>query len=602
MGAFNHIYSMQASDYIAILDFGSQYTHLIARRIRELGVSSRIFPAQARIEDFSSAIGLILSGGPRPVTSSEAPEHDSRIFSLDIPILGHCYGHQLIGHHFGSTVTTGGGREYGIATFQTSSHPLFSGIPTKTTVWMSHGYHVENLPEGFSQIGSTESESIAAIADDSRKIYGFQFHPEVHHSEHGMQMLSNFVFTICGATKNWTSEIQLQHIQDQIREEAKDKNVFLLVSGGVDSTVCFALLEKTLGKERVYGLHIDHGFMRLDESEKVSRALEDIGLDDLHVIDAQQEYLSTLDGISDPEKKRTIIGDTFLDIVERVMKKLGFEQDSWLLGQGTIYPDTIESGGTQHADKIKTHHNRVDRVQDMIEKGLIIEPIKDLYKDEVRTIGRQLGLPHELIDRHPFPGPGLAIRILCSEGEKEAPHIADDDLIKLPIKSVGVQGDERSYSHPALLTQSPITWDDLSIISAQITNTHTDINRVLVCPFADSAELKSRILESTVKKAYLSKDRIDLLKQIDDIVNRHIDVPDCNHIWQMPVVLVPFGHKHRESIVLRPVESKEAMTVSWARLPENILRAIYADIEALDKIDFIFYDITNKPPGTIEWE
>ena len=593
---------MQASDYTAILDFGSQYTHLIARRVRELGVQSRIFPAQTRIEDFSSAIGLILSGGPRPVTSSEAPEHDSRIFSLDIPILGHCYGHQLIGHHFGAHVTTGGGREYGMAELHTTQHPLFKDIPENTTVWMSHGYHIENIPEGFSQIGSTKSESIAAIADDQRKIYGFQFHPEVHHSEHGTQMLSNFVFDICQARKNWTAEIQLQHIQEQIKQEAAEKNVFLLVSGGVDSTVCFALLEKTLGKERVYGLHVDHGFMRKDESKKVKDALTTIGLDDLHVIDAHDEYLKALEGIVDPEEKRNIIGEKFLDIVERVMKELHFDESKWLLGQGTIYPDTIESGGTKNSDKIKTHHNRVDRVQEMIQKGMVIEPIKELYKDEVRNIGRQLGLPHELIDRHPFPGPGLAIRILCSNGSTESVEQIDEMLFKLPIKSVGVQGDERSYAHPAVYTGGSHDWEGGAKISVHTTNTRSDINRVLMLAHNQTDADIDNIKKSTAQEAHLTKERTELLKEIDDIVNRHIDTQSCDHVWQMPVVLVPFGHHHKESVVLRPVESKEAMTVSWAKLPDDVLEKIHHDIVSLDKIDFIFYDITNKPPGTIEWE
>ena len=227
----------------------------------------------------------------------------------------------------------------------------------------------------------------------------------------------------------------------------------MLISGGVDSTVCFALLEKTLGKERVYGLHVDHGFMREHESANVVEALKAIGLDDLHVYEAEAEYLSALEGISEPEEKRKIIGNLFLDITERVMEEQGCNESSWLLGQGTIYPDTIESGGTKNADKIKTHHNRVDRVQEMIDKGLVIEPIAELYKDEVRDIGRMLGLPDALVDRHPFPGPGLAIRCLCSEGEDGVAIPMEDavQLLKLPLKSVGVQGDERSYSHLALV-------------------------------------------------------------------------------------------------------------------------------------------------------
>ncbi|OGH70331.1 MAG: hypothetical protein A3C90_01100 [Candidatus Magasanikbacteria bacterium RIFCSPHIGHO2_02_FULL_51_14] len=612
---------MDNNAHIAILDFGSQYTHLIARRIRELGVKSRIYPNETEIGQFgNSAIGIILSGGPRSVAREPALSHDPAIFQSGIPILGLCYGHQLIARHFGGIVASGIAREYGLAQLSifnisaqggsvaVEQYSIFKNISSCTNVWMSHGDHVETLPPGFTKIATTGNNSVAAMSQEEKKIYGFQFHPEVRHTTDGGQMLSNFVFNICGAEVNWTSDSMMEEIQKDIRRSAGDKNVFLLVSGGVDSTVCFALLEKTLDKNRVYGLHVDNGLMRLNESASIRTALKTIGLDDLRVYDAAEEMLEQLKDVCDPEKKRNIIGDLFLDIAERVMKEVGVEKN-WLLCQGTIYPDTIESGGTKHSDKIKTHHNRVDRVNQMIDKGLVIEPLKNLYKDEVREIARLLGLPAPLVNRHPFPGPGLAIRCLCSEKSSYPPALEqwnNGTIVRMPIKSVGVQGDERSYSHPALVfsplsggMKGGLNWHGLRTLSPQITNTHKNVNRVLFLVSGD----ENKILDSTIKQAYVTKDRLDLLRNIDAIVRKHtFRDTSCNHIWQFPVVLVPFGYRHRESVVLRPVESQDAMTVSFAELPDSVLANIKQDVERLGAIDFIFYDITNKPPGTIEWE
>ncbi len=605
-----------SNKYIAILDFGSQYTHLIARRVRELGVKSEILPNDIDFSDLREASGIILSGGPRSIVREEKLKIDEQIFDSGIPILGLCYGHQLIADFFGGEVESGTSREYGVAELKLSDSPIFSGIISPSTVWMSHGDHVGKLPNNFIQIATTGNDSVAGMMNEEKKIYGFQFHPEVHHSKHGMKMLENFVFNICQTEKNWTVDSMLSNLQDQIKKEAGDKNVFLLVSGGVDSTVCFALLEKTLGTERVYGLHVDHGFMREGESEEVKNALVTIGLDDLHIYNAEDHYLSALSGIIDPEEKRKIIGEKFIDIVEDVMAKMNFDENQWLLGQGTIYPDTIESGGTKNADKIKTHHNRVDRIQKMIAENKIIEPIKDLYKDEVREVGRALGLPSELIDRHPFPGPGLAIRCLCSEGKHGSvdsipPPIRGrrggglvgspqtPQIYKLPIKSVGVQGDERSYAHPALLMTKKIDFAEIEKIAPQITNEHKDINRVLIPVFGDL----EKIQQSKMYTADLNKKRTDLLRKIDKMVNKYCNVdPLFYKIWQMPIILVPFGYHHGESIVLRPFESREVMTASFGKLSEKTIQKIITYQLILDNIDFVFYDVTNKPPGTIEWE
>jgi len=593
---------MISKNEIAILDFGSQYTHLIARRIRELGVISHIYPNDTPMAEIKNVVGIILSGGPKSLVNDPKVPYDKKLFEINIPVLGLCYGHYIITDYFGGTLGTGRSSEYGIAKMKIKDSPIFKNTNEKLNAWMSHGDHVEQLPPGFNQIASTENESITAMQNLEKNIFGFQFHPEVNHTEQGQKMLENFVFNICHAEKNWDTNAQLEQIQEQIKKEAGDKNIFLLISGGVDSTVCFALLEKTLGKSHVFGLHVDHGLMRENETTQVVKALKKIGLDDLNVYNAEDEYLEKLKNIYEPEEKRKIIGNLFLEITDKVMAKKNMLSADWLIGQGTIYPDTIESGGTKNADVIKTHHNRVPKIQEMIAEGKIIEPIKELYKDEVRKIGEKLGLPHELVYRHPFPGPGLGIRCLCSDGtnlnKPEIKTFVKNEIVILPIKSVGVQGDERSYAHPAVITTQK-TWEELETISPEITNTNKNINRVL---YLLSGE-KSNLTESTLKKTYITKDRLEKLRKIDAIVNKHIIGNElCSNIWQMPVVLIPFGHNKKESIVLRPVESEEAMTVNFAQMPKQILDKIVEEINDLEDVDFIFFDVTNKPPGTIEWE
>ncbi len=590
---------MADKNEIAILDFGSQYTHLIARRVRELGVVSHIYPNDISASKLKNAKGVILSGGPRSLVRDPRLKIDKKIFSLGLPILGLCYGHQMLADFFGGKVESGQAREYGLANLKVESSPIFAGVKKNSKVWMSHGDHVSKLPKGFKQIAGSNSESIAAMYNADKKFYGFQFHPEVAHSQEGKKMLNNFIFNICALKKNWDTNLMLDAIEKEVIQAAQGKNVFLLVSGGVDSAVCFALLEKVLGKKRVFGLHIDSGTMRLGETKKISAALKKLSFDNLHVYNAEKEFLTALKNISEPEQKRKIIGDLFLDITDRIMREKNMSGDGWLLGQGTIYPDTIESGGTKNADVIKTHHNRVPRVQQMIADGKIIEPLKELYKDEVRAIGMKLGLPKNLVYRHPFPGPGLAIRCLCSDGSNEVATEIKPNLLKLPVKSVGVQGDERSYSHPALLLGTNPGWAKLRVLSPTITNKHKEVNRVLLPVFGD---LKN-ITKSKLTKAYLTKPRLELLRKIDAIVDDAILADKkCGKIWQCPTVMIPFGYKNKESIVLRPVESEEAMTVSFAQIPDNTLKKIISKIKALRAVDYIFYDLTNKPPGTIEWE
>ena len=472
--------------HIAILDFGSQYTHLIARRVRELEVLAKIYPAETPAKKLpKDIIGIILSGGPQSVYDKNSPQIDADIFNLNLPVLGLCYGHQLMAKTLGGEVKLGKIHEYGRAQLSKSNKsPIFEKISSKTTVWMSHGDRVSKLPEGFILTGSTNDCSIAAMADIKRNFFGLQFHPEVHHSEQGLKILNNFVLNICGATKNWKIENIINDLIKKIKKQVKNKKVFLLVSGGVDSSVAFALLSKAIGKNSVYGLYVDTGFMRLNESKEIKKFMFKAGFDNLNIHNASETFYKKLSGVCEPETKRKIIGQTFIDVKDEVADKLKLNPNKWLLAQGTIYPDTIETGGTKHADTIKTHHNRVEAIQKLINQGKVIEPISDFYKDEVREIGTLLGLKDNMVNRHPFPGPGLAIRILCHKSSSSLRHpeldsgsapVSKKQILNqvqhdvLPIKSVGVQGDNRTYAHPLVIT-SKKNWKELDKITSKTTN------------------------------------------------------------------------------------------------------------------------------------
>ncbi|MBI3290894.1 hypothetical protein HYZ76_01270, partial [Candidatus Falkowbacteria bacterium] len=395
-------------------------------------------------------------------------------------------------------------------------------------IWMSHGDSVSKLPKGFFAIGKTLDCPVAAMESEKGKIYGLQFHPEVAHTKDGPIILKNFVFKICRAKKDWSLELYFRQIVTDIKKTVGRKKVFMLVSGGVDSTVCFAVLEKVLGKKRVFGLHVDNGFARLNESQEVAKALAKAGFDDLVIYDAAGRFLKALKGVTDPEKKREIIGRQFLKVKDLIMAEAKLNPFDWVLGQGTIYPDTIETGASKHADKIKTHHNRVKEVLKLMKLGRLLEPLAGLYKDEVRQLGKKLKLPASLIDRHPFPGPGLAVRTLCGNGQELKSSRAQELKLKkivgknlqaaiLPLKSVGVQGDNRTYRHPAIIS-GPAGWAKLHDLSVRITNELTEVNRVvyLVNPRKiDFSQLK-------IKKAYLAKDRLDNLRRADYLVTAEI--------------------------------------------------------------------------------
>lgn len=611
--------AVSTHDQIAIIDFGSQYTHLLSRRIRGLGVYTEIYPNTIKAHKISPHTrGIILSGGPNSVHDETALFYDPKIFNLNIPVLGLCYGHQLIGQHFGGIVLPGDTKEYGKAELDQLGRPgIFKNIKRKSIVWMSHGDSVTKLPPDFKAIAQTKDCKIAGMENMKKQIFGFQFHPEVHHTNCGTQILFNFVSRIAHAKTDWKVDNFIAEIIDKIKRTAGTKKIFLLVSGGVDSSVSFALLEKALGKKNVFGIHIDNAFLRLKESVQITKTLARAGFDNLHVVDASCQFLKNLAGVTDPEQKRTIIGNTFLDVAEQEAQKLGIDLSHWLIGQGTIYPDTIESGGTKHAHKIKTHHNRVKKINALIAQRKIIEPIADLYKDEVRLIGKRLKLSAHILNRHPFPGPGLAIRVLCKKNpvlpllrdheiksfsqnylQKTSTGKQDFGVSILPIQSVGVQGDQRSYAHPALL-QGITDWNMASGLAIALCNKFTSINRVtlLIHPKKVSTEL-IKFIPGT-----LIKERLSLLKKADYIVNQRLKALKLyNAIWQCPIILAPLTLQGGETIILRPVASEEGMTANFYPMNQTALKDITRALCAVKGIDMILYDITNKPPGTIEWE
>ncbi len=612
---------MKNVDTIAVLDFGGQYAHLIANRVRRLGVFTEIHSPAAPVSELEGVKGIIYSGGPSSVYAADAPEYNPEILNLPVPKLGICYGHQLIAQQLGGHVEPGKVKEYGIADLIVGDEkcPILKDLPKASPMWMSHGDQVTKLPEGYKIVASTKDCEIAAVAFDSdkpeRQIFGIQFHPEVTHSKFGMKLLENFIdFT--GAKKTWNMKSYLPLITEQIKDKVKDRNVFLLVSGGVDSTVAFVLLNRVLGTDRVHGIHIDNGMMRLNESKKILDFLNAEGMHNLEVLDKSEDFLDKLKGVTAPEEKRAIIGREFLNINTVLKAALWADEDGkTMLAQGTIYPDTIESGGTKNADKIKTHHNRVQEILDLMEKGRILEPLADLYKDEVRALGEELGIPHNLVWRHPFPGPGLGVRLLCSEGKltddmvkfedvKDTAGQSLADYLKanniagrlLPIKSVGVQGDGRTYAQPFLITTPGLSWKDCEKFSTELANRFKAINRVIyqIGSVADE--------DPKLVKQYATRENFDTLRKFDNICTEFLQANDLyEKIWQMPVVLVPLRTANKPCIVMRPVNSTEAMTANFAEIDQGMLAGLWRKFEA-EGAGSLWYDVTHKPPGTIEWE
>ncbi|MBW7896195.1 MAG: glutamine-hydrolyzing GMP synthase [Opitutaceae bacterium] len=508
---------------IAVLDFGSQYTQVIARRIRECQVYSKIYHYTTSAEELKQdgVIGIILSGGPSSVFAKNAPIPDRGLFDLGVPVLGICYGIQLMGRLLGGTVAKSTHREYGHGTLKiTKPGRLFAKLPRKLRVWNSHGDKLTALPPGFSAIGTTDNSPFAVIEDRRRNFYGIQFHPEVFHTERGVEVIRNFLVNVCGAAQDWTTKDYIKHAIDEIRRTVGKSRVILGLSGGVDSSVAAALIHKAMGKQLTC-VFVDNGLLRAGERAAVEKLYGDHFHIDLRVVDASSLFLRRLKGVEEPEQKRKIIGRTFVEVFEKSLKSIGHAD---FLAQGTLYPDVIESVaiGNNPAALIKSHHNVGGLPERM--KLKLLEPLRELFKDEVRAVGAALGLPREVVWRQPFPGPGLGVRVLgeITKAKLEILRQADSILIQemkatgwywkvwqsfcvfLPVKSVGVIGDERNYS------------------------------------------------------------------------------------WV---------------IAVRVVESIDAMTADWTRLPYDLMQKISSRItNEVREVSRVVYDISSKPPATIEWE
>lgn len=621
---------------IVVLDFGSQYAHLIAKRFRMLGYYSEIALPSADVSTFENVKGIVFSGGPSSVYDEKVPEFNSKILDLGIPILGLCYGHYIVQQGYNGKIGKAAVGEFGFSTLELNDKvkcPLFEGIEKIQQVWMSHQDGVFELGDGFETVGSTKDCKYAATQNLEKKRFSLQFHCEVKDTPCGNQIFENFA-KYCEMSQNWDQDTVLQIILEQIKTQAEGKNVLLFLSGGVDSTITFALLNKALGQDRVLGLHIDNGFMRKNESKNVDIAYRKFGFENFIVEDASESFLKAIAGLSDPQKKRMAVGENFITVRNEVIAKQHLDEDKWLLAQGTLYPDIIESGGTKNSHTIKTHHNRVQGIQDLIARGLIIEPIRDLYKDEVRAIGKKLGLDDELVMRHPFPGPGLSINVLCNDGKswtskddeelaaakKELEEIKLDmfcahctqDLKRtvLPVRSVGVQGDFRTYRFPALLTfkdegngfyHFPRKREKIEECSSTITNAAKFLNRTCIKLY-QKPSVKDEDLK--LQEGFCDKRRLDQLREVDNIVLTELHKSGWyNKIFQHLTIDLPYASaENKATFVLRPVISEDVMTARFAMLPEELLNTIVHKIAELDFVDALYFDATNKPPATFGWE
>ena len=624
---------------IVVLDFGSQYAHLIAKRFRMLGYYSEIALPTASLEVFENARGVVFSGGPSSVYDDDAPDFNSDILTLDIPILGLCYGHYIVQTGYNGKVGKAPVGEFGFATLNfadgmggaDSRCPLFKGINGSQQVWMSHQDGVLQMGDGFEVVGSTKDCPFAATQNLDKNRFSLQFHCEVKDTPCGNQIFQNFA-DFCGMEKNWDQDTVLQYILDNIKKDAGDHNVLLFLSGGVDSTITFALLNKALGSDRVLGLHIDNGFMRKNESANVAAAYKKFGMTNFITEDASESFLAAVAGLTDPQKKRMAVGENFITVRDRVVEAQHLDPKKWMLAQGTLYPDIIESGGTKNSHTIKTHHNRVAGIQELIAKGMIIEPVRDLYKDEVRAIGHRLGLPDELVMRHPFPGPGLSINVLCSDGvlsdkDKQELESAQKELDSftldmfcekcsaglkrsvLPVRSVGVQGDFRTYRFPAVLEFAqegtfyhfPNNHEKLEACSSTITNCAKYINRTCIKLYQRAGLNNS---DFALQQGYCDRHRLDQLREVDNIVLTELHKSGWyEKIFQHLTIILPYAASaDHASFVLRPVVSEDVMTARFAMLPAELLQNIVNQIAQLPFVDALYFDATNKPPATFGWE
>jgi len=506
---------------VIVLDFGGQYNQLIARRVRECGVYCEVRPYTTPLEKLKALepIGIIFTGGPNSVYDPKAPQADPAIFHLGVPILGICYGCQLLAHHLGGKVVAAAddaAREYGkTGTRYDTSCRLFDGLPAEGVSWMSHGDYMEKVPDGFTLAARSAACPNVAIADEARGFYGVQFHPEVNHTEHGTDMIRNFLYKVCGAAGDWTMGDYCKTAVARVREKVGAGKVLLALSGGVDSSVAAALLAEAVGGQLTC-VFVDHGLMRKNEGDEVEAAFAKW---DLHFVrvNAEDRFLAKLAGVTEPERKRKIVGEEFIRVFEDEARKLG-QVD--FLAQGTIYPDVIESGAGDAA-VIKSHHN-VGGLPDYVDFKEIIEPLRMLFKDEVRQLGRELGLPEYLVSRQPFPGPGLAIRIIGGITKEKADTLREADAIyRAELEAAGVRADQY---------------------------------------FAVLTDMRS-------------------------------------------VGVMGDGRTYDYTLALRAVTTSDFMTADWARVPYEVLdRVSTRIINEVAGVNRVVYDITSKPPATIEWE
>ena len=624
---------------LAILDCGGQYTKVIDRKVRELGVYTDIFPMGVAAEKIKDYGAIIFSGGPASVWENCAPTYDDAIFDLGIPMLGICYGMQMIVDHFGGKVAPNFKTEYGQIEIKVDPEcPLFAGLDPIQKVLMSHGDAVSVMPEGFKLVAETGGVC-AGLYNKEKKIIGVQFHPEVDPTVNGVKMLENFVRGICKFVEVYALEDRIQTSIDMIRRRVGENGkVIVLVSGGVDSAVTAALLVKALRPDQVYGIHIDHGMMRKNESDIICQNLADLGLTQMQRINAEDEFFNTpleIDGekyaplseTCEPEKKRAIIGHMFFVVTENAARALNLDFETAFLGQGTLRPDLIESGNPDvsgYAKKIKTHHNDVGVIRKLRDKGHVIETNWDWHKDEVRQVARMLGLDESIASRQPFPGPGLGVRILCTDAGNHADsekatkleaYRAETSLkremVLAPVQSVGVQGDHRSYRSLAILADNglDVDWNSIRNDAREIPNHLDFINRVAYLINRNSiggelVSVRSRVCHETA----------DLLREVDDIVTSELMKPmpgaKSSKIAQCFAVLVPISTDgKRYSIAIRAVVTSDFMTAQSAipgvDFPKDALANILSRIASnpvAEKIDMIFYDVTGKPPATVEWE
>ncbi len=614
---------------LAILDCGGQYTKVIDRRVRELGVKSDIFPISVKSEKLKDYGSIILSGGPNNIGESERLNFDEKVFELGVPVLGICYGMQLMSDHFGGTVDSNLKKEYGQnEIIIDNTVPLFEGLEEKQYVLMSHGDTVKVCPNGFKVIARSGKE-IAGVADIKRNMYGVQFHPEVDLTENGMKMLENFIRKVAKYQDVYAIEDRIQTSINMIKEKVGDNKIIVLVSGGVDSAVTAALLVKSLNPDNIYAIHIDSGFMRKNESDIVCENLKKLGMKNLIRENAKDYFLNTiveteegpigpLSKTVDPEKKRRIIGEIFIQIANNVIERLGLDKEKTFIAQGTLRPDLIESGNPDisgFAHKIKTHHNDVSIVREARKKGLIVETNSDWHKDEVRRVARNLGLDEEIASRQPFPGPGLAIRLICHDKNDEAvitpeevarlDEILNGTSVKgniLPIKSVGVQGDARSYRNLCLFSGNKFdfNWRELVDKAKEVTDNIPTINRVGYILNKEKVESKINCYNMTIED-----ENIDLLREIDSIVTTNLKDAKVSQTF---AVLIPIGVTKKYSIAIRTFVTNDFMTGRPGEIGKEVstekIKSIVDEIETKygNEIEFIIYDITSKPPATTEWQ